>query len=104
MNISDEAIEAAVDALVASTLGDRHGINGEEFVEAARAALEAAAPHLMSDRKHVRTHYRSVTPDGEVWCESKDPQEVRKMSEGHDCVFEAIKFYETTDGWQEWME
>jgi hypothetical protein len=50
MNISDEAVEAAVDALVGSTLGDRHGINGEEFVEAARLALEAAAPHLMAPR------------------------------------------------------
>lgn len=46
--IPEEAIDAAVDALVASKLGDHKGINGEEFVEAARAALEAAAPYLRS--------------------------------------------------------
>lgn len=48
MSISDEAVEAAVDALVASRLGDHKGINGEEFVEAARLALEAAAPHMLA--------------------------------------------------------
>jgi hypothetical protein len=46
LNISDEAVEAAVDALVGSRLGDYPGISGEEFVEAARAALAAAAPHI----------------------------------------------------------
>lgn len=47
--IPDEALDAAVDALVASRLGDHKGINGEEFVEAARAALEAAAPYMLAD-------------------------------------------------------
>ena len=46
--ISDEALDAAVDALVASKLGDHKGINGEEFVEAAQAALEAAAPYMLA--------------------------------------------------------
>ena len=46
--IPDEAVEAAAEALVGSTLGDRAGINWEEFFEAARAALEAAAPSLMA--------------------------------------------------------
>ena len=44
--IPDAAVEAVVDALVESRLGDHKGINGEEFVEAAIAALEAAAPHI----------------------------------------------------------
>lgn len=44
--IPAQAVEAATDALVASKLGDHPGINGEEFVEAAIAALEAAAPHI----------------------------------------------------------
>jgi hypothetical protein len=44
--IPAQAVEAAVDALVASKLGDHPGINSEEFVEAAIAALEAAAPHI----------------------------------------------------------
>lgn len=49
MDIPEEAVDAAVDALVASRLGDHKGISGEEFVEAARAALEAAAPHLLRE-------------------------------------------------------
>lgn len=44
--IPAQAVEAATDALIASKLGDHPGINGEEFVEAAIAALEAAAPHM----------------------------------------------------------
>ena len=48
MKITYEAVEAAVDAIVASKLGDHSGINGEEFVEAAHAALEAAAPHMLA--------------------------------------------------------
>lgn len=46
--IPDEAIEAAAEALVSSTLGDRSGINWEEFFEAARLALNAASPYLMA--------------------------------------------------------
>lgn len=46
--IPDEAIEAAAEALVSSTLGERSGINWEEFFEAARGALKAAAPQLMA--------------------------------------------------------
>lgn len=44
--ISDEAIEAAAEALVSSTLGDRAGIKWEEFFEAARSALKAAEPYI----------------------------------------------------------
>lgn len=46
--IPEEAVEVAVDALVGSKLGDHPGINAEEFVEAARAALEAAAPYIQA--------------------------------------------------------
>ena len=49
MSIPDEVIEAAAEALVSSTLGDRAGIKWEEFFEAARLALNAAAPQLMAD-------------------------------------------------------
>lgn len=47
-DIPDEAIEAAAEALVSSTLGDRPGINWEEFFEAARGALKAAAPYMLA--------------------------------------------------------
>lgn len=46
--IPDEAVEVAAEALVSSTLGDRSGINWEEFFEAARLALNTAAPYLMA--------------------------------------------------------
>lgn len=46
--IPDEVVEAAADALVSSTLGDRAGIKWEEFFEAARLALNATAPKLMA--------------------------------------------------------
>lgn len=47
--ISDEAIEAAAEALVSSTLGDRSGIKWEEFFEAARGALNAADAVMFDD-------------------------------------------------------
>jgi hypothetical protein len=50
--IPDEVIEAAAEALVGSTLGDRAGIKWEEFFEAARLALNAAAPQLMAQAFH----------------------------------------------------
>lgn len=46
--IPDEVVESAAEALVSSTLGDRAGIKWEEFFEAARQALKAAAPRLMA--------------------------------------------------------
>lgn len=46
--IPDEVIEEAAEALVGSTLGDRSGIKWEEFFEAARLTLIAAAPALMA--------------------------------------------------------
>jgi len=51
MKVSDEAIEAAAEALVSSTLGDRSGIKWEEFFEAARGALVAAAPYMLAPRE-----------------------------------------------------
>jgi len=56
----------------------------------------------MSERKLIRTYYRSVLPDGSIWCESRDPEEVKRMSEGRDCAFDKLDIYETTDGWEEW--
>jgi hypothetical protein len=48
MNIPDEVVEVAAEALVSSTLGDRGGIKWEEFFEAARKALNSAAPKLLA--------------------------------------------------------
>lgn len=63
--IPAEAVEAAVDALLASRLGDHAGISGEEFVEAAQAALEAAAPFIRAQaledaaKELARLEYKS---------------------------------------------
>lgn len=51
-------------------------------------------------RELVRTYYRSITPDGTLWCESRDLREVIERSEGLNCTFETMRVYETTDGWE----
>jgi hypothetical protein len=51
----------------------------------------------------VRTYYRSRTPDGCIWCESRDPDEVRRMK--HPVLpitLERMDVYEFTSGWQPW--
>ena len=50
----------------------------------------------------VRTYYRSLTPDGKLWCETRDPEEVIERSQGMDCTFERVDVYEVTEGWQPW--
>ena len=45
MTVSDEAVEAAVDALVMTRMGD-YNIEMPEFRKAAREVLEAAAPFI----------------------------------------------------------
>lgn len=58
----------------------------------------------MSDENKsiTRCYYRSLTPDNEVWCESRNPEEVIEQSIGRACVFEKIKYYEDTNGWETW--
>lgn len=46
--------------------------------------------------------YRSVTPDGKVWCESRDPDEVVEASEGKDCTFWQFPTFTVRAGWQPW--
>jgi len=60
--IPDEAVDAAVEALLASKLGDHAGINGEEFVEAAHLALEAAAPHMLADEAKLAAVIVALDP------------------------------------------
>lgn len=56
----------------------------------------------MKEVKIIKTWYRSILSDGTLWCESSDPGEVIRMSEGYECIFQKIVFYETTDGWEKW--
>lgn len=56
----------------------------------------------------VRTYYRSVTTEGSLWCESGDPEEVRRRSSltPHHSVtidrFERFDVYEFGTGWKRW--
>lgn len=63
-------------------------------------------PNLSRWERHasdpVRQYYRSLTPDGKLWCESRDPEEVRRMSVSKGCTFERLDVYEITEGWKPW--
>ena len=65
--IPDEAVEAAAEALVSSTLGDRAGIKLEEFFEAARLALNAAAPQLMAQEHDEALEEKAQDSKEEWW-------------------------------------
>jgi len=95
--IPKKAVEAIHAAICEESLEDHM-----DPVWPGRCVKAAAAPHLLGSGRLVSTYYRSLTLDGSVWCESHNPDEVRKMSEGVDCIFEVIHHYEQTDGWQKW--
>jgi len=46
--------------------------------------------------------YRSITPDGKLWCESSDPKEVIKRSKGKECTFQIFRIRLVSDGWEPW--
>lgn len=76
--IPDEVIEAAAESLVGSTLGDRSGIKWEEFFEAARLALEAAAPLIraqaLNDAADDYRHYE--TPNARLYLRARAAAEL----------------------------
>jgi hypothetical protein len=45
--------------------------------------------------------YRSLLPDGSVWCESSDPDEVLD-SETPGLTFQKKEVYKVSEGWVEW--
>lgn len=54
-------------------------------------------------KKLIKTWYRSsLQPEGTIWCESSDPEEVRRMSEGYDVFFQKLEHYMVTTGWERW--
>lgn len=53
--------------------------------------------------KLIRTWYRSrIVGSGALWCESSDPDEVLRMSAGHEVFFEKHETYEVESGWGKW--
>lgn len=59
------------------------------------------ADWLAEPPRLTRTYYRSML-EGRLWCESRDPEEVKRMSKGHNCIFEKVEYFEITAGWEEW--
>ena len=60
--IPDEAVEAAIDALVMTRMGD-YNIEMPEFRRAAREVLEAALPHLADAAKQPQRTSPTDWPD-----------------------------------------
>ena len=59
-----------------------------------------AEPSHVDKSLPLKTWYRSLR-DGKLWCESSNPDEVARMS-GPGDVFEALRYYAVTSGWQPW--
>jgi hypothetical protein len=55
-----------------------------------------------------KTWYRSLTPDGKVWCESSDREDfiddegLDTGPDGAPLTFQKLTHYSATSGWQEW--
>lgn len=102
-------VERAIDSIQTTSKMAGHRISRHEL-EAARAGAAAGA-HAMfaairkaaSDRKLVRSWYRSVTPDGTLWCEASDPHEVLdRTNPDEPLAYQRYDVYEITAGWQPW--
>ena len=56
----------------------------------------------MSDERVVGTWYRSTLPDGTVWVESTDPDEVVMRSKGRECTFQQSDMIRYSTPYREW--
>lgn len=62
---------------------------------------EEQTPEVM--RKYSHTYYRSLTPDGKLWCESRNPVEVRAQKHPtKKLTYEKYIVHEVSDGWMPW--
>src|SRR5690606_34033062 len=52
----------------------------------------------MPHREVIKTWYRSLKPDGSLWCESSSPQEVLEQSDS-DCTFQKLEIIQVTGRW-----
>jgi len=48
--------------------------------------------------------YRSLTPDGKLWCESSNLDEVLRMSVGKNCTYQRQINELVTHPWEEWSD
>ena len=75
----------------------------EDLAAHQAAVVRAAGWRKWPELEPVRTWYRSLYGNGRIWCESRDPDEVREASKKRkDCTFERYDTYEVTEGWQPW--
>ncbi len=75
-------------------------VDWDGIVDAIAEAL--GQPPAVEHREWDGTHYRSIRPDGTMWCESKNPREVIESAEGEGWQFERLDYYRVTAGWQPW--
>ena len=54
----------------------------------------------MTARRVFSVWYRSVAADGSVWCEGRNPEEVREMSPGR--ALQKLVTWQVSDGWEPW--
>jgi hypothetical protein len=57
----------------------------------------------MSAERVVSRWYRSLLPDGSLWCETSDPDECVRMSEGRECTFQVLEVVQIDRPWREWV-
>jgi hypothetical protein len=74
----------------------------EEFEQFKEAWKEAIVTRSIDQRtyKVMQRWYRSVTPDGVVWCESRNVAEVRERSRGRGCTFEVMEIRQWSTPWE----
>lgn len=56
----------------------------------------------MPESKLHKVWYRSILPDGTLWCESSNAAEVVSMSEGKDVKFERMEVHIVHGDWEPW--
>jgi hypothetical protein len=118
--VTDEEIQRAARA-IARVVADRGKLPGswtveqyagtsyaQDFaravIEADRAALAEAGRLLPPDgyRKIFSTWYRSLDLDGQLWCESSDPTEIRRRSKPG-FTLQKLEIFEVNAGWVAWV-
>jgi hypothetical protein len=83
----------------------RHNDEDEEIARAVLGVLAEAGRLLPPDehREIFKTWYRSLTPDGGLWCESSNPAEVREMTTGDGYTFQKLDVVTVRTGWRPWV-
>jgi hypothetical protein len=87
--------------------------NRDDAYDAADAILAAGwrapdAEQFVIGHQVGKTWYRSLTPDGKVWCESSDREDfiddegLDTGPNGVPLTFQKLTHYSATSGWQEW--